>query len=95
MSTVLVNESRWSTIDVSDSQILVRVARGGIRIGEGELRYQLACKDNHPLARAPELLDVLAELEARGLIDAELCFRLTTHGRARLAELVDGGGRAE
>jgi hypothetical protein len=88
----------WSlqaAVDGAERQILLRVDRGGILIGERELRYQLACKDNHPLAQAPELLDVLAELEARGLIEAELCFRLTSHGRARLAELVDDGGRAE
>jgi hypothetical protein len=77
---------------VDDQRILVRVARGGIHIGEGELRYQLERKDNHPLAQADELLDVLADLEARGLIEAELCFRLTPEGRKRLAECDAGGG---
>jgi hypothetical protein len=38
---------------------------------------------------------VLAEIEARGLIEAELCFRLTGEGRARLAEIDDADGRAE
>jgi hypothetical protein len=88
----------WSlqaAVSAAERQILVRVDRGGILLGERELRYQLARKDNHPLAQAPKLLDVLAELEARGLIEAELCFRLTSDGRARLAELVDYGGRAE
>jgi hypothetical protein len=80
---------------VDDQGILLRVARGGIHIGEGELRYQLERKDNHPLARKPELLDVLAELEAHGLIEAELCFRLTREGRARLAEPATTSGRAE
>jgi hypothetical protein len=82
MSTV--SESRRSTIDAGERQILVRVDRGGMFIGERELRYQLARKDNHPLADEDELLDVLAELEARGLIVAELCFRLTAQGRERL-----------
>jgi hypothetical protein len=81
----------WS-IDPADRQILVRADRGGILIGEGELRYQLERKDNHPLAQADELMDVLAEIEARGLLEAELCFRLIAEGRARLAEL---DGRAE
>ena len=76
-------------------QILLRIQRGGIHIGEGELRYQLERKDNHPLARADELLDVLAEIEARGMLEAELCFCLTAEGRARLAELDDPEGRAE
>jgi hypothetical protein len=71
--------------DVTERLILARVDRA-IGIGEGELRYQLEHKHDHPLAQAPELLDVLAELEARGLISCELCFRLTTDGRARLAE---------
>jgi hypothetical protein len=83
----------WS-IDHTERQILVRVDRGGILIRERELRYQLQRKDNHPLAQADELLDVLAEIEAQGLIEAELCFRLTSEGRARLAE-PDTSGRAE
>jgi hypothetical protein len=84
----------WSGLPAdTERQILVRVDRGGIHIGERELRYQLERKDNHPFARADELLDVLAEIEARGLIEAELCFRLTSEGRARLAERDAGGGR--
>jgi hypothetical protein len=78
--------------DVGERQILPRVDRA-VRIGEGELRYQLHRKDDHPLAPADELLDVLAELEALGLVEAELCFRLTPEGRARLAELDTAGVR--
>jgi hypothetical protein len=74
----------WSALDVRDRQILTRVKRGGILIGEGELRYQLEHKDAHPLAQEDELIDVLDQLEARGLVKAELCFRLTTTGRALL-----------
>ena len=79
----------------AERQILVRVQRGGILIGEGELRYQLERKDCHPLARADDLLEVLAEIEARGLLEAELCFRLTKEGRVRLGELDEADGRAE
>jgi hypothetical protein len=79
--------------DAAERQILVRVDRA-VRIGERELRYQLERKDGHPLARSDELLDVLAEIEERGLIEAELCFRLTPEGRALLAGL-DPSGRAE
>jgi hypothetical protein len=75
---------RWS-IDPTEHQILVRVDRGGIHTGQRELRYQLEHKDNHPLAQADDLLDVLADLEAQGLLEAELCFRLTATGRERLA----------
>jgi hypothetical protein len=88
----------WSlraAADAAEQPILVRVDRGGILIGEREVRYQLQRKDGHPLAQADELLDVLAEIEARGLLEAELCFRLTREGRARLVELDDLDGRAE
>src|SRR4051794_20104138 len=77
--------ARPAPLAVGERQILVRVDRGGIHIGERELRYQLERKDAHPLAQADELLDVLAELEARGLLEAELCFRLTPRGREQLA----------
>ncbi len=70
--------------DATERQILHRVDRA-VRIGEGELRYQLQRKDDHPLALADELLDVLADLEREGLVEAELCLRLTPEGRARLA----------
>jgi hypothetical protein len=81
----------WSRLPAgTERQILVRVDRA-VRIGEAELRYQLERKDDHPLAREDGLLDVLADLEALGLVEAELCFRLTPEGRERLAQ--DGGGR--
>jgi hypothetical protein len=61
----------WAQLPVdSDRQILVRVQRGGILIGERELCYQLERRDHHPLAQADELLDELAEIEARGLLEA-------------------------
>jgi hypothetical protein len=81
----------WSRVPAeTERQILVRVDHA-VRIGEAELRYQLERKDSHPLAREDELLDVLADLEALGLVEAELCFRLTPEGRTRLAQ--DGGDR--
>ncbi|MEA2233881.1 MAG: hypothetical protein QOD83_3697 [Solirubrobacteraceae bacterium] len=80
-------------LEGGERQILVRVGRGGMLIGEGELRYQLERKDAHRLAGKPKLLDVLADLEDRGLLDErELCFRLTGHGRSQLAELTSNGG---
>jgi hypothetical protein len=70
----------------AELQILHRVDRA-VLIGERELRYQLGRKDDHSLAQADELLDVLADLEQQGLVESELCFRLTAEGRARLAGL--------
>ena len=72
-------------IDDRERQILHRISRG-MRSSESELRYQLERKDEHPLAQSPQLLDVLADLEERGLISSELYFRLTPAGRALLGE---------
>jgi hypothetical protein len=66
-------------------QMLKRVDRA-INIGERELRYQLDRKHDHSLANSTELLFVLAELEELGLVQAELCFRLTDHGRRLMTE---------
>ena len=87
MASVL--RQRSSVTGAGERQILHRVDRA-VRIGERELRYQLQRKDEHPLAESDELLDVLAELEQQGLVESELCFRLTAEGRARLAGLADG-----
>jgi len=76
-----------------DHLILLRVDRA-VRVGVRELRYQLEHKDEHPLAQADELLDVLVQLEAEGLIESEWTFRLTAQGRAQLAGL-DAGGRTQ
>ncbi len=91
MSTI-TNTALAPGVLVGERQILVRVDRA-IQVSESELRYQLERKDAHPLAQAPELVDVLCELEDRGLIDITLCFRLTPLGRERLGELVAGDGR--
>ena len=55
----LVLWSLAAAVAGAERQILVRIGRGGNLIGERELRYQVARKDDHPLAQAPELLDVL------------------------------------
>jgi hypothetical protein len=81
MASVL--KERSSAVGAGERQILHRADRA-VLIGERELRYQLDRKDDHPLARADELLDVLADLEQQGLVESELCFRLTPEGRARL-----------
>jgi hypothetical protein len=86
MSTTTIHAHRPIGTGGSERQILHRITRG-LLIGERELRYQLHRKDNHPLAEAAELLDVLAALEGLGLVESELCFRLTTEGHVRLAEL--------
>ena len=78
--------------DATDHLILRRVDRA-VWVGERELRYQLEHKDEHPLAQADELLDVLVQLEAEGLVESEWTFRLTSRGRERLAGLAGSDGR--
>ena len=56
------------------------IDRGGIAICEAELRYKLRWNE----ARLGSLLDVLADLEASGLVESALHFRLTDRGRAEL-----------
>lgn len=82
--TALAARPAADAICAEDRQILVRIERGGLSICEAELRYQLKTKDSHPLAGDLELLDLLAELEERGLIESALHFRLTARGRGEL-----------
>ena len=63
-----------------EREILTGIARGGLLICETELRYQLTRRDHD----RPDLLELLAELERRGLIESEIHFRLTAHGAARV-----------
>jgi hypothetical protein len=73
----------YGPISASERQILVRID-GGIKTPEEELRYQLDRKVQHPLATDERLIDLLADLEERGLIRSMLCFELTDRGRAEL-----------
>jgi hypothetical protein len=59
--------------------MLARVDRG-VQVCESELRYQLRWNEQID----GSLLEVLDELERRGLIESALHFRLTEQGRSRL-----------
>jgi hypothetical protein len=59
-----------------DTDVLTRIARGGLLISEAELSYQLA-RRGHDLATLPGLL---AGLEDRGLIESAVHYRLTPAG---------------
>lgn len=61
-------------------EVLARIDGGGLHICEAELRYQLRWSEEN---NGP-LLDLLAELEHRGLVESAMHFRLTEHGRASL-----------
>ena len=65
-----------------EQEILARIDRAGLQICEAELRYKLRWNEqNHG-----SLLDLLDELQRRGLIESALHFHLTDHGRAQLPE---------
>lgn len=59
-----------------EREVLLRLARGGLSVWDTELRYQLN-RHGHPLENVPGLL---ADLQRRGLIEAEMHYRLTSAG---------------
>ena len=63
-----------------EREILSRIDRGGLQICEAELRHTLRWQE----ARLGSLLGLLADLEASGLLESALHFRLTDLGRAEL-----------
>lgn len=63
-----------------EQEILARIDRAGLHVCEAELRHTLRWDEQ----KSGSLLDVLDELERRGLIESAVHFRLTEHGRTRL-----------
>jgi DNA-binding PadR family transcriptional regulator len=68
-----------------EREILSRIDRAGLQICEAELRHTLRWDER----THGSLLELLAELEATGLIESALHFRLTDQGRAELPEGYD------
>jgi DNA-binding PadR family transcriptional regulator len=65
-----------------EHEILARIDRAGLHVCEAELRYKLRWDER----THGSLLELLDELERRGLIESAIHFRLTEHGRAELPE---------
>jgi hypothetical protein len=65
-----------------EQEILVRIDRAALHICEAELRYQLRWDER----RDGSLLEVLDELERRGLVESSLHFRLSDRGRKQLPD---------
>lgn len=79
--TAVALDTRRRQIPVElQQEILARVDRGGLHICEAELRYKLRWDER----KDGSLLDVLDDLESRGLIESAVHFRLTESGRAQL-----------
>ena len=80
-AVALVTDPLQIPTEVQD-EVLARIDGGGLHICEAELRHQLRWREQH---NGP-LLDLLEELESRGLIESAMHFRLTEHGRAHLPD---------
>ena len=65
-----------------EQEILARIDRAALHICEAELRYQLRWDER----RDGSLLELLDELERRGLVESSLHFRLSEHGREQLPD---------
>jgi hypothetical protein len=65
-----------------EQEILARIDRAGLEICEAELRYKLRWDEQ----RDGSLLDVLDELERRGLVESSVHFRLSERGREQLPD---------
>jgi hypothetical protein len=63
-----------------EQEILARIDRAGLHVCEAELRYKLRWDEREH----GSLLELLDELEGRGLIESAIHFLLTEHGRAEL-----------
>ena len=76
---IATNERQVALAEL-EREILVRIDRGALHICEGELRHKLRWDER----KHGSLLDLVARLEASGLIESALHFRLTEQGRAEL-----------
>ena len=65
-----------------EQEILARIDRAGLHVCEAELRHKLRWDER----KHGSLLELLDELERRGLIESAIHFRLTEQGRAQLPD---------
>jgi hypothetical protein len=82
MTVVAIETSQRQIPAELEQEILARVDRAGLQICEAELRYKLRWDDQEH----GSLIDILDELESKGLIESALHFRLTDRGRAQLPD---------
>jgi hypothetical protein len=82
MTAVAIATKQLAITAELEQEILARIDRAALHICEAELRYQLRWNEQ----REGSLLDVLDELERRGLVESSLHFRLSPHGRQQLPD---------
>jgi hypothetical protein len=80
MTAVAIATKQLAIPTELEREILVRIDRAALHICEAELRYQLRWDEQ----RDGSLLDVVDELERRGLVESSLHFRLSEPGRELL-----------
>lgn len=80
-AVAIITEQRQVPAEL-EQEILMRIDRAALHICEAELRYKLRWDER----THGSLLELLDELERRGLIDSAIHFRLTERGRAHLPE---------
>jgi DNA-binding PadR family transcriptional regulator len=80
MTAVAIATKRLIVPTAVEQEILARIDRAGTQICEAELRYKLRWHEH----KDGSLLDVLDDMERRGLIESALHFRLTEQGRTAL-----------
>lgn len=85
MTAVALNNRRRQIPVELQQEILARIDRGGLHICEAELRYKLRWDER----KHGSLLDLLDELESRGLIESAIHFRLTEDGHRELPDDYD------
>ena len=82
MTAVAITTKQLRVPAALEQEILARIDRGGLQICEAELRRKLEWDER----RHGSLLELLGDLERRGLIESAIHFRLTEHGRAQLPD---------
>ena len=82
MTAIAIATKQQAMLVDLEREILARIDRAGLHICEAELRYKLRWDE----PKQGSLLNLMAELEATGLIESALHFRLTDQGRAQLPE---------
>jgi hypothetical protein len=79
MSAIALKTEQVQVSAQLEQEILARIDRG-LQICAAELRYKLRWDEQ----KDGSLLELLDELESRGLIESAIHFRLTERGRTRL-----------
>ena len=82
MTAVAITAKQQAVPVDLEREILARIDRAGLHVCETELRHTLRWDER----KHGSLLELLDELERRGLIESAIHFRLTDQGRGLLPD---------